>query len=654
MSILSNSRRSRKTVYLQVLCMFILIGVSNMLEANTPPEATASADLKWGPKPLDVTLTGSGTDPDGDTLSYSWNFGDGQTSAQQNPVHTFVYTGTYICVLTVTDGKGGADTASVTVEVLRETYGAAANPTGDPIGGGKGYRRIIASSEATVVVSTKAEILNALASAAAGDIVFVDNSAEIDLTNERSIIIPAGVTLASDRGLAGSNGGLVYTTEDKWTGGVSERFELFTTGGDNVRVTGLRLRGPDAARRNRYDYINSDGIYTTHDYLEVDNCELHAWSHGGVFLRTGKYARVHHCSIHHCQRNGLGYGVVLDKAEVRVEANIFDWNRHSIAGTGRSPSGYEACYNLIRPNAQSHYFDMHGGADRGDGTNIAGDWIDIRHNTFVGSNQRAFVLRGVPTQYCHVHHNRFKHTSQSAAILQINATGNLSVFSNIYSSTYPGYYTITAEAGIGGTVFPRDSITVPNGDSQIYAVAPDAGYAVDDVLVDGASEGAVSDYTFSTVSASHTIEAQFMCTNDPPQSVINADPASGKVPLDVNFDGSSSTDSDGTIAGYSWDFGDGSPLSNIMQVTHTYTSEGTFTASLTVTDNEGVSDTAQVTITVDKEKEEEEDKNKEEFERDPRIGCNCSKNGDSDPASGIILITLTLLSITGIYKGGNS
>jgi PKD repeat protein len=56
---------------------------------------------------------------------------------------------------------------------------------------------------------------------------------------------------------------------------------------------------------------------------------------------------------------------------------------------------------------------------------------------------------------------------------------------------------------------------------------------------------------------------------------------------------STSTDSDGTVVGYSWDFGDGSPVSTVQNPGHTYASAGTYQVTLTVTDNDG--GTGQVT-----------------------------------------------------------
>jgi len=88
-------------------------------------------------------------------------------------------------------------------------------------------------------------------------------------------------------------------------------------------------------------------------------------------------------------------------------------------------------------------------------------------------------------------------------------------------------------------------------------------------------------------------------SNNPPQANAGANKTS-KVGQSVSFNGSSSTDSDGTIISYAWDFGDGGSSSGSI-VSHVYSSPGTYTVSLTVTDNNGATntDTAIAIITED-------------------------------------------------------
>ncbi len=67
--------------------------------------------------------------------------------------------------------------------------------------------------------------------------------------------------------------------------------------------------------------------------------------------------------------------------------------------------------------------------------------------------------------------------------------------------------------------------------------------------------------------------------------------------LKVDVDGAASSDPDGTIAEFAWDFGDGTTKTG-NTATHTYGAQGTYTVRLTVTDNQGATDTATKQVTV--------------------------------------------------------
>ncbi|NYI08051.1 family 16 glycoside hydrolase [Allostreptomyces psammosilenae] len=82
-----------------------------------------------------------------------------------------------------------------------------------------------------------------------------------------------------------------------------------------------------------------------------------------------------------------------------------------------------------------------------------------------------------------------------------------------------------------------------------------------------------------------------------PVASAEAATTSGPVPLTVAFSAAGSADPEGTPLAYSWDFGDGSPASTEPDPTHVYTSVGTYTATLTVTDAAGLTATDSVTVT---------------------------------------------------------
>ena len=88
-------------------------------------------------------------------------------------------------------------------------------------------------------------------------------------------------------------------------------------------------------------------------------------------------------------------------------------------------------------------------------------------------------------------------------------------------------------------------------------------------------------------------------TNQPPVAVASASPTFGNVLLLADFDGSSSSDPDGFITNYAWNFGDGNTYSSASPTaSHIFTAAGLFTVTLTVTDDKGATASTSLTITI--------------------------------------------------------
>jgi uncharacterized protein (TIGR02145 family) len=84
-----------------------------------------------------------------------------------------------------------------------------------------------------------------------------------------------------------------------------------------------------------------------------------------------------------------------------------------------------------------------------------------------------------------------------------NITSNLSLTATFAINSY----TLTSSAGAHGTITPTD--TVNYGSNKTFTITPDTGYLISDVLVDDVSVGTDSTYTFTNVTANHTISATF-------------------------------------------------------------------------------------------------------------------------------------------------
>ncbi|HWQ66073.1 MAG TPA: PKD domain-containing protein, partial [Methanospirillum sp.] len=138
-----------------------------------------------------------------------------------------------------------------------------------------------------------------------------------------------------------------------------------------------------------------------------------------------------------------------------------------------------------------------------------------------------------------------------------------------------GKHAIIATADAGSTIQPSGRIEVTDGSSQTFRFWPGSNSQLNTVLIDGIPQGSIREYTFSNVTADHTVSVNSTTVG------LIADfigsPNAGKSPLTVNFSDMSA----GSPSSWLWRFGDGT-FSSEQNPVHTYTRTGTHTVSLTV------------------------------------------------------------------------
>jgi hypothetical protein len=205
-------------------------------------------------------------------------------------------------------------------------------------------------------------------------------------------------------------------------------------------------------QRSAMDLHNGKG-------LEVDNCEIYGWSYAAIDVETSTgqdalialglnsaeigsaIANIHHNYIHHCQMDGLGYGVVVGGGTALVKANLFDYTRHAVAASGVQGEGYEASYNIDLGHSTSSVFDVHG-QDIGGAARIAGDSYKIHHNTVTITNDVTVGIRGIPIRGVWIDHNKFQWFTSGGVnyspVLQACGKGNIFMTKNMISSVYYG------------------------------------------------------------------------------------------------------------------------------------------------------------------------------------------------------------------------
>ncbi|MHC4798846.1 MAG: PKD domain-containing protein, partial [Planctomycetota bacterium] len=150
-----------------------------------------------------------------------------------------------------------------------------------------------------------------------------------------------------------------------------------------------------------------------------------------------------------------------------------------------------------------------------------------------------------------------------------------------------GAYTQAASVSIGGT-----------GTWQSYSWQVTDGYF-------GGRQNGNSDFRIYRTTGQTMYLYKIEVANQPPglippEAIVDANPMVGRMPLEVNFDGSGSYDDNGTIVAYEWDFdNDGTIDATGVTAVHVYGMAGDYTAELTVTDDDNLVDTVTVHISVE-------------------------------------------------------
>ncbi len=195
------------------------------------------------------------------------------------------------------------------------------------------------------------------------------------------------------------------------------------------------------------------------------------------------------------------------------------------------------------------------------------------------------------------------------------------------AGTYTVKLTVTDDKGATGVATAQEVVTAPNArpTAKFTSSVTDLAVAVD-ASASTDSDGTVASYAWDygdgttptsgrtdahTYAAAGTYTVKLTVTDDKGATdsataqvtvaAANAKPTakftSSVTGLGVTVDASASTDSDGTVASYGWDYGDGKSGSGKTDA-HTYATAGTYAVKLTVTDDKGATDSATAQVTV--------------------------------------------------------
>jgi PKD repeat protein len=416
--------------------------------------------------------------------------------------------------------------------------GAEWNPTGNPIGGGPGYSDSVSAWD--YFVGTKDQLQNALNSANSGDVIYVDDNAEIDLTGVM-LNLNHGVTLASGRGRTMGDsiswGGLLYCTEHV------RSMELIRINGNYTRVTGLRLRGGFSQLEGLQ--VESDtfvqplpvsyyGLYIDADTIEIDNCEIWGFPGAPIAGQNCYDVDLHHNYFHNGEHCYHAYGINFwGETKYRNTANFTDYQQWLVMSGG----GY------CMPTRGYH------------------SWCIFGHHTW-------------GTSFC-------SHTAYGYDSCAVDSIYNCSFYTTGYTHDHRSGFSLPHPAR--DTIVIRDSWFKNDSAKSVF-------------IASGAAAQLINNQ-YSAVTPPGV-------TNRIPVPSITCDVDSGTAPLTVTFDASGSHDPDGQIIAYYWNFGDSLKPDNYSRhadsrtVSHTYNRIGRYLVELMVVDNHGIMSYGYKTIVV--------------------------------------------------------
>ncbi|MBI2405521.1 PKD domain-containing protein [Candidatus Microgenomates bacterium] len=297
------------------------------------------------------------------------------------------------------------------------------------------------------------------------------------------------------------------------------------------------------------------------------------------------------------------------------------YNKSKIIGAGQGTTVYSRAANVIIEGFFVQGTGIHGNdssisisPDLADGIIIRFNWIKS------GNSGYALTLDGTNSLI----QNSILEGNNSNEIARTGSGNNVGYLNNTFIGTLSGYYALDNESfnsTIAQNVFymtgnvrvsvvtPWTNIVSENNFNtqniiQVYnypyggTVVAENNWWGDTNPSDNVGQGVEGDIDYTPFALSPFPEYPIPSLNQPPVANAGLDMTGNEGQI-LTFDGSLSSDPDGTgdIISYEWSFGDGA-TANGQTVSHTYTDNGNYVATLTVTDSAGASssDTAQITI----------------------------------------------------------
>ncbi len=498
---------------------------------------TASFTLSQNNLAISTDGTAS-SDPDGTVASYAWNFGDGQTATGVTANHTYAAAGTYQVSLTVTDNGGATNTTTQSVTVQAANIPPTAAFTSS-------VSNLSASFDGTGSTDP-------------------DGTIASYSWNYGDATSGAGATTTHAYAAAGTYHVVLTVTDNR--GGISQVTHDVTVTAPN--------QAPTAAFTSSVTKLGAsfDGTGSTDADGTVAS---YAWDFGDGQTGTGS-------TTTHTYATGGTYVVTLTVTDNQGATGTVS---HTVTVVANQPpvAAFTTSATSLAVTA-----DASGSSDP-DGTIASYAWTFGDNSTATGiTAQHTYAAAGTYTIGLTV-------TDDSGA----STTVTHSV--TVAAANKPPVASFTQTAN-GLTVgFDGSGSTDPDGTIASYAWAFGDGATSASATPSHTYGGSgtyqvtltVTDNNGATTSVTKPVTVTAPA-NIAPTAAFTATPSN----LVVAFDGSTSKDTDGTIAAYDWNFGDGTAHATSVNPSHTYATAGSYQVTLTVTDNGGLTNSVTKTVVV--------------------------------------------------------
>ena len=512
---------------------------------STPKAPVANAGGPYtGKTETAISFSGSGSsDPQGEALTYAWNFGDNTTGTGVSPTHAYTTPGTYTVSLAVTNTSNLTATASTTTTITAQ--GPVANAGGPYTGKTETAVTFNGSGSSDPQGEALTYVWN-----------FGDNSTGTGLNPSHTYTAPGTYTVS----LTVTNTSNLTATATA-TAIIAAQPPTANAGGPyaNKTETALTFNGSGSS--------DPQGETLTYTWNFGDNSTGTGVSPTHIYTAPGTYT-VSLIVTNTSKLNSTASTTATIAAQPPV-AN---------AG-GPYTGGIGAIFT----------FSGNGSSDP-QGETLTYAWNFGDGTTGTGINPtHAYTAGGTYTVSL---------TVSNTSNLTATASATATISGKSPAANAGGPYT-----GDIGTIisFSGSKSNDPQGEALTYAwnfgdgttgtgVSPTHAYTTLGTYTVSLTVTDTSNLT-GTASTTATIAGQ-------PPTANAGGPYTGGVGTIISFSGSKSSDPQGEALTYAWDFGDGTTGTGVSPA-HAYTALGTYTVSLTVTDTVKLTATASTTATIE-------------------------------------------------------